>query len=263
MEPLRVLIVDDEPLARNSIRLLLAEDPSVAVVGECSDGKEALAALRKGGVDLLFLDIQMPGMSGFDVLEALDPEARPLVIFVTAFDHYAVRAFDVHSLDYLLKPFDDERFALALSRAKAQHERRDFAATSRRLVALLEELKGRERAGAPPAAYPRRFAVRSTGRVTMVSVDDIDWFEAEGDYARFTIHGKPQLLRETFRELEERLDPALFVRIHRSYIVRIGRIRELKAQSNGDYRVFLHDGTVLPLSRTYREQVLTLLERPS
>ncbi len=260
---LRVLIVDDEPLARKSIRLLLGPDATVAVVGECPGGTEALAAIRGGGVDLVFLDIQMPGMSGFEVLAALDPDVRPLVIFVTAFDQYAVRAFEVHSLDYLLKPFDDERFAVALGRAKAQYARRDFAATSKRLVALLEELKDRPAVASAPGSYPERFAVRSTGRVTMVPVDDIDWFEADGDYARFTVGGKQKLLRETFGRLEERLDPTKFVRIHRSYIVRIGRIRELRSESNGDYRILLHDGTTLPLSRTYREHVLALLERPS
>lgn len=261
MEPLRTLIVDDEPLARTSIRVLLDGDGSVAIVGECSNGSEALEFLRKNRVDLLFLDIQMPGMSGFEVLEALSPAPLPTVIFVTAFDQYALRAFDVQSLDYLLKPFDDERFYRSLARAKARHAEHDVAATNRTLIALLEDLKARGGAAAGDGAYLSRLLVRSTGRVTMVGVDDIEWIEADGDYARLSTKGKHHLLRETFGELERRLDPAAFVRTHRSFIVRIDRIKELKAQSNGDYRILLHDGTQLPLSRTYREQVLQLLER--
>jgi two-component system LytT family response regulator len=257
-EPLRALIVDDEPLARRSIRALLAGDAAIAVAGECANGAEALAMIRAGGIDLLFLDIQMPGMTGFELLEALSPAPLPAVIFVTAFDEFALRAFEVQSVDYLLKPFDDDRFYKALARAKAEVSRRDVASTQRKLLGLLEELRG---GAAAPArgGYLSRLMLRSTGRVLMVGVDDIDWIEADGDYARLTTGGKQHLLRETFSELEQHLDPGAFVRIHRSYIVRIDRIRELRPQSNGDYRVYLRDGTQLPLSRTYREQVLALL----
>jgi two-component system LytT family response regulator len=256
--PIRILIVDDEPLARRSIRALLEGDRTVSIAGECASGDEALDALRAGGIDLVFLDIQMPGATGLDVLAQLDPASLPAIIFVTAFDAYAVRAFEVRSVDYLLKPYSDERFSQALERAKSEIALRDTAATQARLLGLLEELRASS-APRSPHGYLTRLLLRSTGRVLMVALDDVDWIEADGDYARLTAAGKQHLLRETFAELEYRLDPEAFVRIHRSYIVRIDRIRELRPQSNGDYRIYLRDGTQLPLSRTYREQVLARL----
>jgi two-component system LytT family response regulator len=259
--PVRLLIVDDEPLARASIRALLEDQEGVIVAGECADGPSALAALRAGGVDAVFLDVQMPGMTGFEVLEALDPERLPVVVFVTAYDAYAVRAFDVRSIDYLLKPYTDERFYQALGRAKEACASRDASQANRMIIDLLAEL--RAGALAPAGEYLERVMIRSTGRVLLVPVAEIDWIEAEGDYARLMAGGKAHLLRETVASLEGRLDPAAFLRIHRSYIVRIDRIRELRPQSNGDYRVYLKDGTQLPLSRTYREQALTVLGRSS
>jgi two-component system LytT family response regulator len=233
----------------------------ILIAGEGADGPAALASLGAGGVDIVFLDVQMPGMTGFEVLEALEPDKIPVIVFVTAYDSYAVRAFDVRSIDYLLKPYTDERFAQALGRAKGECAARSGTGTNRMILELLAEL--RAGAGTPAGAFLERVMIRSTGKVLLVPVAEIDWIEAEGDYARLMAGGKQHLLRETVASLEGRLDPAAFLRIHRSYIVRIDRIRELRPQSNGDYRVYLKDGTQLPLSRTYREQALSVLGRSS
>ena len=256
----RVLIADDEPLARASVRTLLAQDGEIAVVGECEDGPSTLAALRSGGVDILFLDIQMPGMTGLDVLASIEAEALPATVLVTAFDEYAVRAFELRSLDYLLKPFSDDRFRQALRRAKDDHDQRRKGVADERILALLEDLRSSTMPGTAGTGYLDRIVIRSTGKVVLVPIAEIERIEAEGDYARIVTKDKSHLLRETVASLSERLDPALFLRIHRSYIVPIDRIRELRPQSNGDYRVHLVDGVQLPLSRTYREQVLSTLE---
>jgi two-component system LytT family response regulator len=245
---IRTLIVDDEPLARARIRTLLDSEPDVSVVGECGDGRDAVAVLRAQQPDLVFLDVQMPVLDGFGVVEAVGPERLPALIFVTAHDRYALRAFEVHALDYLLKPFDRERFRGAVARARDRLARADRAAADRQLLALLEEVRAARQA-------PQRLAVKEDGRVFFVRLEDVDWIEAAGNYVRLHVAAAVHLLRETMTALEERLPPERFVRIHRSAIVQIDRIRELEPWFHGDYRVLLHDGTALTLSRGYRPKL--------
>jgi two-component system LytT family response regulator len=258
-----VLVVDDEPLAREKIREMVRRDPEVEIVGECASGAEALDAVREKSPDLLLLDVQMPELGGFEVLEALkEEEHAPAVIFVTAYDQYAVRAFEVHALDYLLKPFDRERFETALGRAKA-HLRGDgrtgggptaagMAGLDQRIIDLLEQLRAEKR-------YAERVVVREAGRVFFLETDEIDWVEAEGNYINIHTAKKSHLLRETISGLEAQLDPRKFVRIHRSAIVNIGRIKELQPWTHGEYHVILRDGTRLTLSRNYRDNLRNVL----
>lgn len=263
VDRIRALIVDDEPAARAAIRGLLADDPDVAVIGECADGRSALDALSADAPDLLFLDVQMPEMDGFTLLGRLDPERLPVVVFVTAYDQYALRAFDVHALDYLLKPFDDERFRHAVARAKQQVRQGKLGALSGKLLALLGGANAAAAAGASPAtgAYLRRLVIKSGGRVTILAVRDIDWLEADGDYVKIHTGKAWHLLRETMKHLESQFDPARFVRIHRSTIVNVERIKELQPYFRGEYVVILNDGTSLKLSRGYKERLETALGR--
>jgi two-component system LytT family response regulator len=248
---IRTLIIDDEPLARRNLRLLLERDRQIEILDECRNGREAVEAIETHAPDLIFLDIQMPEMDGFDVLGCVGTEHIQAVIFVTAFDQYALKAFEVHALDYLLKPFDDERFTHALQRAKAQIEAREINQLSKKLLALLEERKG-----APPSEdYLTRLMIKVSGRVVLLKVDEIDFIEADGNYAKLHVGSKAHLLREKMNDLEERLDPAKFVRIHRSIIVNLDRIKELHPHFNGDYIVVLEDGRQLRLSRTRREHL--------
>jgi len=242
---IRALVVDDEPLAREMIREMLATDSEVEVVGECGNGREAIEAIKTSTPDLVFLDVQMPELGGFEVLESLDPNTTPYVIFVTAYDQYAVRAFEVHALDYLLKPFDRERFEVAWQRAKAQIK---LDRTSRRdqdIIALLEELKAGPR-------YLERLVIKNGGRVFFMHVQDIYCIEAEGNYVRVYDNQKGYLLRETISSLEEQLDPKQFLRIHRSAIVKIDRIKEMQPWFHGEYRIIMENGKQLALSRNYR-----------
>ena len=239
---LRVLIADDEPLARRGLRGWLSTERDVEVVGEARHGAEAVALARSLVPDLLLLDVQMPGLDGFDVLAALGDALPPAVVFVTAYDQYALRAFDHHAVDYLLKPVDEERFRTALGRARARTER---ARPDEGLRALLAEL----RPAAP--AWLERIPARSGAKVTLVPVDEVDWFEAADNYIRVHAHGRRHVMRETMKVLESKLDPKRFVRVHRSAIVALARIRELDALPSGDYRIRLTGGEVVPLSRTY------------
>jgi two-component system, LytTR family, response regulator len=242
---IRALVVDDEPLAREMIREMLATDAEVEVVGECANGREAIEAIKASTPDLVFLDVQMPELGGFEVLESLDRNTTPYVIFVTAYDQYAVRAFEVHALDYLLKPFDRERFEVAWQRAKAQIK---LDRTSRRdqdIIALLEELKAGPR-------YLERLVIKNGGRVFFMHVQDIYCIEAEGNYVRVYDNQKGYLLRETISSLEEQLDPKQFLRIHRSAIVKIDRIKEMQPWFHGEYRIIMENGKQLALSRNYR-----------
>lgn len=265
MQPIRTLIVDDEPAARQGIRHLLARDPEIEVVGECADGMSAARAILDDPPDLLFLDVQMPGQDGFALLREVGVGRVPAVVFVTAYDQYALRAFDVHAVDYLLKPFDDERFREALTRAKRQVRHGELAGLRERLLALLEAspaATARPAVPVPADGWLKRLAIRSGGRVTILSVKDIDWIEAEGDYVKIHVGNQWHLLRETMKHLETQLDPARFVRVHRSTIVNVERIRELQPYFRGEYAVLLHDGTSLKLSRGYREHLETILGRP-
>jgi two-component system LytT family response regulator len=242
------LIVDDEPLARERIRALLAVDPDIEVVAECGDGQAAVSAIHKLTPDLLFLDVQMPDLDGFGVLEAVGAEHMPVTIFVTAFDSYALQAFEVHALDYLLKPFETERFRKALERAKAQIHREQGGEVSQRLLALLEGVTAEHK----PL---ERLVVKAGGRVYFLRTEEIDWIEAAGNYLRLHVGTESHLLRETMNALEARLDPDKFLRIHRSTIVNIERIQELHPWFKGDYVVILRDGTQLTLSRSYRQKL--------
>lgn len=257
---IRVLIVDDEPLARQNIRVLLKGDPSIELVGECGSGAEALKAIEKRAPDLLFLDIQMPLMSGFDVLEKIDAEKIPAIIFVTAFDQYAIRAFEVHALDYLLKPFDDARFEKALQQAKKQIEQSEINQLSKRLVRLLEDRDVQLANKARTPNYLSRLMVKSASRVFFLKVDEIDWIEAADYYVKLHVGQKSHLLRETMSDMEARLDPEKFLRIHRSAIVNLDRVKEMHAHFNGEYLVIMRDGTELKLSRSRREHLQQMLD---
>jgi len=261
--PIRALIVDDEPAAREAIRALLAGDADIRIVGECADGRTALRAIANTTPDLLFLDVQMPEMDGFSMLRQLDPARVPVVVFVTAFDQYALRAFDVHATDYLLKPFDDERFRDAVSRAKLSVRAGQLGRVSEELRALLDGVApgAAPRTAAPGGPYLKRLVIKSGGRVTLLSVRDIDWIEAEGDYVKIHVGKAWHLLRETMKRLEAQFDPARFVRIHRSTIVNVERIKELQPYFRGEYVVILQDGKSLKLSRGYKEHLESVLGR--
>lgn len=254
-ERIRALIVDDEPLARERIRTLLTGEPEIEVVGECGDGHKAVAAIRRHAPDLLFLDVQMPELDGFGVLQELGAQHLPVVVFVTAYDKYALRAFEVHALDYLLKPFDRERFHKALTRARAQIQQQKSGQVSERILALLADLKG-----APK--HLERLVIKSGGRVFFLRTEEIGWIEAAGNYVRLHAGGEEHLLRETMSKLEEQLDPGKFLRIHRSTIVNLERIQELQPAFHGDYVVLLRDGTRLTLSRSYRDKLQEILGKP-
>ncbi|HET8782898.1 MAG TPA: LytTR family DNA-binding domain-containing protein [Pyrinomonadaceae bacterium] len=252
-EKIRTLIVDDEPLARRNLRVLLEKDSQIEIVDECRNGREAVKAINSLSPDLIFLDIQMPELDGFDVLARVDPSRIQAIIFVTAFDQYALKAFEVHALDYLLKPFDDERFGYALRRAKSQIEAREINRISKRLLALLEERESQRSESS--TGYLTRLMIKASGRVVLLKVGEIDFIEADGNYAKLHVGRKAHLLREKMHDLEGRLDPAQFVRIHRSVIVNLDRIKELQPHFNGDYIVILEDGRQLRLSRTRRENL--------
>lgn len=255
LNKIKTLIVDDEPLARRNLRVLLEKDPQIEIVDECRNGREAVKAINTLSPDLIFLDIQMPEMDGFDVLEHVGPEHIQAIIFVTAFDQYALKAFDVHALDYLLKPFDDERFAHALQRAKSQIESRQMNKLTQRLLALLDGRESERKVALQQKDYLTRLMIKVSGRVVLLKVDEIDFIEADGNYAKLHVGHKSHLLREKMHDLEERLDPARFVRIHRSVIVNLDRIKEMHPHFNGDYIVVLEDGRKLRLSRTRRENL--------
>ena len=250
----RVLVVDDEPLARRGVIIRLRKFPDVEVVGECADGEQALVAIAEQKPDLLFLDIQMPQMDGFEMLAHLDLEQAPQVLFLTAYEEHALRAFQVHALDYLLKPIDDLRFAEAVQRALHLLSLKRDAWFQERLQALLCDLPKYR-------TYPKnqRFLIRHGKRIAFVSEEDVDWIEAQGDYAALHVGDKAHLLREPLHTLEGRLDPQLFVRIHRSAIVRLDRISELYGSPNRDYSLRLKNGTPLRVSRTYSDRLLQML----
>jgi len=246
---LRVLVVDDEAPARRRIRRLLTADPDIAVVGECGDGGSAVTGILSSRPDLVFLDVQMPERDGFAVVKALPADALPAILFVTAHDQYALKAFDVHAVDYLLKPFTAERFRTALARARERIEKRTADAG---LANLAETLRTRP-------TYVSRVPVRTGGRTVFVDLAAVDWLEAADNYVRLQVRHREYLVRETLASLEAQLDPERFVRIHRSVIVQVDRIAELRPTSHGDAEVTLRDGTRLAVSRTCRERLSTAL----
>ena len=246
---MRVLIVDDEPLARERMRELLAEQPDVEVLGECENGREAIEAIERTRPDLVFLDVQMPGIDGFEVVRGLRSEGMPAIVFVTGDDRHALRAFDAHALDYLLKPFDGERLERALDRARARLSGAAPSDRTRRLLDLIE------RRLPPPLD---RLVIRSGGGVIFLKPQDVDWVHAEGNYVRIHAGKESHLIRETMNDLEARLLPARFVRIHKSILVNVDRIREIRPLLTGDHAVLLTDGTKLTWSRGYQSRLRRL-----
>jgi len=236
---MRVLIVDDEPPARRNVAMLLQADADIEIIGECGSGKEAIAATRQLLPDLVFLDVQMPESDGFDVLEMLGSELPPAIVFVTAYDQYALRAFEAGALDYLLKPFDNSRFFRALARAKAKIEL--------------------ARKSAPTEVD--RLAVKSAGQVSFVRISDIDWIEAADYYACLHVGARTHLLRRSLADLERELESSVFCRVHRSAIVNVDRVRTLRLNSDGDYNVVLENGSELRLSRRFRKHLQQRLAR--
>ena len=245
---IRALIVDDEPLARERIRMLLESEPGIEIVAECRNGTEALRAVGELAPDLVFLDVQMPELTGFDVLYRLDPASMPVIIFVTAYDQYALQAFEVSALDYLLKPFDRERFTKALTRARAELDRRKAGSVNEQVLKLLSELQRSKK-------HLEKLIVRAGGRVFFLRADEIDWIEAAGNYVRLHAGKEEYLYRETMTKLESQLNPERFARIHRSTIVNVDRIKELQPWFRGDYMVVLRDSRKLVLSRGYRSRL--------
>ena len=273
--PLRVIIADDEPLARERVEELLAERTDARLVAACRNGREAVDAVRAAEAsgepaDLLLLDVEMPELDGLGALAALTADERPAVVFVTAYDRYALQAFDLHALDYLLKPFDDERFGQAIDRARGAASRGEEEALSARLIKLLQEARFGEQEPAEvaepdpapaPDAPASRLAVRLGNRWRLIDPDEIDWVEGAGVYARLIIGEKSYLLRTSLAELEGRLDAARFVRIHRSTIVNFDRVVEVRPRTHGEYLLVLTGGGRLKVSRSYSERVRALLDR--
>jgi two-component system, LytTR family, response regulator len=249
---IRTLIVDDEPLARERVRGLLAEETDIEIVGECRDGLEAVDGILREAPDLVFLDVQIPEVDGFGVIERVGIEKTPVIVFVTAYDQYALQAFEVHAVDYLLKPFDHDRFQKALARARQSVQLRRSGDVNERLVALLEDLK-------TPQGHLERLVVKSSGRLFFLRAEEIDWIESSGNYVSLHVGPESHLLRETMNGIETKLDPARFIRIHRTAIVNIDRIRELQPLFHGEYDVVLRTGTTLTLSRGYRDRLQGLL----
>jgi len=250
---INTLIVDDEPLARDRVRRFLRDEHDIQIIGECGNGREAVRAIKEQRPDLVFLDIQMPEKNGFEVVKALDEKAMPAVIFVTAYDQYAIQAFDVHALDYLLKPFNRERLHKAVEHARSQIETKRIGQLDERLASLIKDLKTEKK-------YLERLVVKSVGRVFFLKVDDIDYIEAAGNYVKLHAGRESHMIRETMNGIEAKLDPDKFFRIHRSTVVNIDRIKELHPMFSGDYAVILRNGTELALSRNYRERLLELFE---
>ncbi|HEU4881666.1 MAG TPA: response regulator [Longimicrobium sp.] len=260
---LRTLIVDDEPLARDGIRMHLSREPDVEIVGEAADGVQAVEAIQALRPDLVFLDVQMPEVDGLEVVERIGPARMPAVIFATAYHQHAVRAFELHAVDYLLKPVTEERIRNAMTRARLRLATRGEEELTTRLEALLEDLRAlHARAGEPgeAASAPRKYAawISVAGRTStqLVRVEDVDWFEAEGNYVRLHVGKVTHLIRSTLRAMGDQLDPATFIRIHRSTIVNVNRIREIQPWFGGDYIALLQDGRQLRVSRSHREQLL-------
>ncbi|MEX1276707.1 MAG: LytTR family DNA-binding domain-containing protein [Bacteroidota bacterium] len=253
MQLIKTLVVDDEPLAREGIITLLQVARDFNVIGVCANGEEAIEAIEAKQPDVVFLDVQMPEIDGFQVLESLDPKRIPTVIFVTAYDQYALRAFDIHAVDYLLKPVDAERFTQALDRARKRLESKRINGSDKHLKSLLEELKSKDR-------KLERLVVKTGGKIFFLRTEEIDWIEAAGDYVKIHINTTEHIIRERITELESKLDPSRFLRIHRSTIVNIDRIKEMQPMFYGDYVVILRNGTQLNLSRTYREKISKLMK---
>ena len=254
--PIRTLIVDDEPLARDRIKRFLRDEDDILVIGESGNGTAAIDAIKTHVPDLVFLDIQMPEKNGFEVIKSLGAQRLPTIIFVTAYDQYALQAFDVHALDYLLKPFNRERIRRAVARARQHLEHKKLGNLDERLNSLIADLRAEKK-------YLERLVVKSVGRVFFLKTDEIDWIEAAGNYVKLHVGRDSHMIRETMNGIEAKLDPDKFLRIHRSTVVNIDRIKELHPMFSGDYAVILRNGTELALSRNYRDRFNELFENQS
>lgn len=261
---IRTLIVDDEALSRRGLEIRLRTAGDFEVLAQCSNGREALDAVREHQPDLLFLDIQMPGLSGFDVLAQLPTESLPMVVFVTAYDQFAIRAFEARAVDYLLKPVDESRFMATIEHVREVAQQRSAASQRDRLVELLADVSGSGEIERPPGgALPSSILPIREGRETIrLEMSAIDWIDAAGDYMCIHASGRTHILRGTMKELESALDPRVFQRVHRSTIVNLARVRSLRAHMNGEYFLTLEGGHELKLSRTYRDKVEYFLKGP-
>ena len=253
---IRTIIADDEPLAREKLRILLASEPGIQIVAECRDGLQTIDALESYKPDLLLLDIQMPEMDGFEVLSAIPADELPIVIFTTAYDQYAVRAFEAHALDYLLKPFDQDRLHSAIERARAELLKSTDRDLTNRLLDLLAQARTESKGD-------RRLIIKAGGRVVFLDTDDIDWVEAAANYVKLHVGKDSYVLREGIGRISERLDPNQFVRIHRSAIANVRKIKELQPCNSGEYIVVLKDGKELSCSRGYRSGLQQLIDKNS
>jgi two-component system LytT family response regulator len=253
--PFTTLIVDDEPLAREGLRMLLSTDPEIAAILEARNGREAVAAIRNSRPDLVFLDVQMPEMDGFEVVREVGAERMPPAVFVTAHDRFAIQAFEINAIDYLLKPVTEERFAQALARAKTRLYSSPGDDASRQIICLLEAL-------ATPRRSLKRLAVRSSGKTVFVDLEDVDWMEAAENYVQLHTGRANYLLHVAMNTLERSLDPEIFLRIHRSIIVNISRIKELQPGAHGEYVITLDSGVRLQSGRTYSEKLKTMSANP-
>ncbi len=270
MKKIRTLIVDDEPLARDGVASLLEHDPEIEVVGTCGDGQSAVEAIRTRSPDLVFLDIQMPKLDGFGVLAELTPAERPVVVFATAYDQHAIRAFEVYAIDYLLKPFGNARFAAALRRAKDEVRKSRTSHLSLQVEQLLEHVRdldakrplaAPEAVAAPVADYADRIVLKADGALHFIKTRDVIWIEAQGDFVKVQTQGKTQLVRETLQSMERKLDAAKFLRTHRSFLVNLEHVRKVEVALYGDYVVFMSDGSKLRLSRNYRSKLKALIKQ--
>jgi two-component system LytT family response regulator len=268
-QKIRAILVDDEPLAIRGLKLRLEEFPEIEVIGECSNGREAVKEIKAKSPDLVFLDIQMPGLDGFGVVRALIGAPAPLIIFVTAYDKYAIDAFEANALDYLVKPVEEERLKDAIHRVREAIKTRAAASRESRLVELLASLSEEDRdqikeliqdpSWTTKERYSERLSFKDGSKVVVLNADDIDWIDAAGDYMCIHAGGKTHIIRETMKTLQQRLDPARFQRIHRSAIVNVKKVKELHPHSNGEYFVILENGSELKLSRSYKDVVARFL----
>ncbi|MEZ5921483.1 MAG: LytTR family DNA-binding domain-containing protein [Parvularculaceae bacterium] len=268
-QKITVMLVDDEPLAIRGLKLRLEAFPEIEIIGECANGREAVKDIKAKSPDLVFLDIQMPGLDGFGVVRALIGAPAPLIVFVTAYDKYAIDAFEANALDYLVKPVDEERLKDAIHRAREAIKTRAAASRESRLVELLASLSEEDRdqikeliqdpTWTSKERYSERLSFKDGTKVVMLNADDIDWIDAAGDYMCIHAAGKTHIIRETMKTLQQRLDPARFQRIHRSAIVNVKKVKELHPHSNGEYFVILENGSELKLSRSYKEVVARFL----
>jgi len=268
-DKIRVIIVDDEPLALRGMKLRLKDFPEVEIVGECSNGREAVKEIKALSPDLVFLDIQMPGLDGFGVVRALLGGPAPLFVFVTAYDKYAIDAFEANALDYIVKPVEEERLKDAIHRAREAMKSRAAANRESRLVEMLASLSDDDRdkikdliddpAWTEKERYTERISFKDGSKVVVLNADDIEWIDAAGDYMCIHAGGKTHIIRETMKTLQQRLDPSRFQRVHRSAIVNVGKVKELHPHSNGEYFLILENGNELKLSRSYKDVVARFL----